>query len=104
MTGWITFLTKTLNVIFQMGWECPTASNANSATPLGGLTKLTLGAAGGAGLPKNRDNGSTLYPACIFLTFSMSPGLKSCVRYCTKSKSVSDRMTALMPSGFSPFQ
>ena len=32
-TGWITFLTKTLNVIFQLGWECPTASNANSATP-----------------------------------------------------------------------
>jgi len=49
------------------------ASDDFSSSRLNGLTKLTLGAAGGAGLPKNRDNGSTLYPACTFLTFSMSP-------------------------------
>ena len=47
-----------------------------SASGLSGLTKSTAGAGSGAGLPRNCDNGWTLYPAWIFLTLSMSSGLK----------------------------
>ena len=71
---------------------------------LSGLMNSIAGAAGGAGLPRNCDNGSTLYPAWILLTLSMSLGLKSCVRNGTKANSVSDRITDLTPGGASPFQ
>ena len=69
-----------------------------------GLTQSTAGAAGGAGVPRNFDSGWTLYWSWILMTLSMSAGLNSWVRKTARLNSVSDWITSLMPSGFSPFQ